>query len=301
MSHDTRIAAGDNCPHRKHQVGHNFCLSRMFRVAIWLSLLAAQAFFGREWQSAAQATGEKQAVNPGGETKPRVLESLTGETGFVNIPAGEFLMGSSNGDRDERPAHRVRISRGFEMGKYEVTQAQWEAVMGSNSSHFKGPNLPVENVSWDEVQDFIQRLNGLSQRYTFRLPTEAEWEYACRAGTTGDYAGSLDAMAWYGANSGNRTHPVGQKQPNAWGLYDMHGNVWEWCQDWYGSNYYEQSPGTDPQGPSSGSGRVVRGGSWGDSAAFCGSVARHYDRSPGIRYRIYRFSFLGFRLVRTAK
>jgi formylglycine-generating enzyme required for sulfatase activity len=242
------------------------------------------------------ALGEEAAkeLRAQSDTKLRALESFTGTGGFVSILAGEFKMGTNNGSDSEK-LHRVRISRGFEMGKYEVTQAQWEAVMGSNPSHFKGDNLPVENVSWDDIQGFIQRLNGLSQRYTFRLPTEAEWEYACRAGTTGDYAGSLDAMAWYEANSGNRTHPVGQKQPNAWGLYDMHGNVWEWCQDWYDYNYYEQSPGTDPQGPSSGSRRVNRGGSWYLSAAHCRSANR-LGHSPG-----NRLNSLGFRLVRMAK
>jgi formylglycine-generating enzyme required for sulfatase activity len=213
--------------------------------------------------------------------------------GFVQIPAGEFLMGSENGDGDEKPPHRVRISQWFEMGQYEVTQAMWQAVMGSNPSNFKGQDLPIENVSWDEVQGFISRLNARNDGYVYRLPTEAEWEYACRAGTTGDYAGSLDAMAWYSSNSGSRTHPVGQKQPNAWGLYDMHGNVWEWCQDWYGG--YPTGAVTDPKGAESGSGRVTRGGSWINSAANCRSALRGIS-SPG-----YRFIYLGFRLVRTAK
>src|SRR5436853_7544725 len=123
------------------------------------------------------------------------------------------------------------------MGKYEVTQAQSEAVMGSNPSKFQGADLPVESVSWNDVQKFIQILNSHSRKYSYRLPTEAEWEYACRAGTAGDYAGKLDSMMWYGENSGGKTHPVGQKQSNAFGLYDMHGNVWEWCEDWYHENY----------------------------------------------------------------
>src|SRR5262249_39668425 len=130
------------------------------------------------------------------------LNKIVGE--FVRIPAGEFMMGSSNGEADEKPAHRGRISRDFEMGEYEGTQAQWEAVMGNNPSNFKGTNLPVENVSWEDAQQFIQRLNSRSSKYNYRLPTEAEWEYACRAGSNGDYAGNLDQVAWYGNNSGRQ-------------------------------------------------------------------------------------------------
>jgi formylglycine-generating enzyme required for sulfatase activity len=179
------------------------------------------------------------------------------------------------------------------MGKYEVTQAQWEAVMGNNPSRFKGPNRPVEMVSWDDAQAFIAALNRRNDGYVYRLPTEAEWEYACRAGSTGDYAGKLDEMGWYEENAGRQTHPVGQKQPNAWGLYDMHGNVSEWCQDSY--RLYPDGVVTDPQGPSSDSNRVIRGGGWGYAAAYCRSAYR-YGLSPG-----YRDLALGFRLVRTAK
>src|SRR6185295_12837821 len=128
--------------------------------------------------------------------------------------------------------HKVRITRQFEIGKYEVTQEQWQAVMGDNPSNFKGANLPVEKVSWNDAQDFLLKLNA-RDGYTYRLPTEAEWEYACRAGSMGDFAGELDDVAWYDKNSGSKTHPVGQKRPNVWGLYDMHGNVSEWCSDWY--------------------------------------------------------------------
>lgn len=229
---------------------------------------------------------------------------------FAYVPAGSFMMGSENGGPDEKPVHRVTIREGFYMGRYEVTQAEWQEVMGTNPSYFKGDNLPVEQVSWDDAQKFIRTLNERADGSTYRLPTEAEWEYAARAGTTGDYAGNLDAMAWYYENAGdarlsgewnsdkeiannNRTHLVGQKQPNAWGLYDMYGNVSEWVQDWDGN--YPSGESTDPQGAASGSRRVIRGCGWGDPAADCRSAARGAD-PPGNRE-----SNLGFRLVRTLR
>ena len=190
-----------------------------------------------------------------------VREGLDGIE-FAWIPAGEFLMGS-----EREGVTQVRISQGFWLGKYEVTQAEWETFMGTNPSHFDGcgPNCPVENVSWYGAQRFVERLNFLSSEYAdgaeFRLPTEAEWEYAARAGTSGEwYSDDLDAIAWYDGNSGDHTHAVGRKEPNAWGLYDMLGNVFEWVQDWMGD--YPGGAVTDPQGPVSGSWRVVRGGSW---------------------------------------
>ena len=217
---------------------------------------------------------------------------------FVWIPPGEFRMGStsSEADRDERTVTRVRISRGFWLGKHEVTQSEWESVMGSNPSRFSdcGGDCPAERVSWEDVQEFTGRLNGREGRDVYRLPTEAEWEYAARAGTTGDRYGSLDSIAWWRENSGGRTHPVGGKSANAWGLHDMLGNVWEWVQDRSGASY----PGltvTDPRGPGSGSGRVRRGGSWGNSAR----IARASNRSsidPG-----FRLIYLGFRLLRTTR
>jgi formylglycine-generating enzyme required for sulfatase activity len=214
------------------------------------------------------------------------------EKDFVRIQPGEFMMGGDKYDV-ETPIHRVRISQGFEIGKYEVTQAQWEAVMGSNQSNFKGADLPVENVSWNDVQEFIRKLNSKSTKYNYRLPTEAEWEYACRAGTTGDYAGNLDSMGWYESNSGSKTHPVGQKQANGWGIYDMHGNVWEWCQDWYGD--YSSNNQTDPQGAGSGSSRVFRGGSWYFPAEYCRSAYRNYF------VPVYRLINVGFRLLRNSR
>ena len=225
---------------------------------------------------------------------------------FVWIPPGEFRMGSASryADSDENPVTRVRISRGYWLGKYEVTQGQWESVMGSNPSRFNncGEDCPVERVSWDDVQGFLGKLNGRSGGRRYRLPTEAEWEYGARGGTTTDtYAGDVtepwgedpvvDRIGWYGENSGGRTRPVGGKAPNAWGLHDMLGNVWEWVGDRYGD--YPGGTVTDPVGPASGSKRVFRGGCWLGSARFCRSALR-IRNSPG-----YRFGSLGFRLLRT--
>jgi hypothetical protein len=208
---------------------------------------------------------------------------------FCMIPAGSFIMG----DKTNGPVHPVSISTDFYMGKYPVTQAQWEAVMGSNPSKFKGADLPVEQVSWDDCQEFIRRLNAITKD-TYCLPTEAEWEYACRAGSTGKYCfGDNEALlgeyAWFSANSGNQTQPVGKKKPNAWGLHDMHGNVWEWCQDWYGD--YPAGAVTDPQGAYSGTDRVPRGGGWYDDAGDATSAGRGGGVPDG------RFTHLGFRLV----
>jgi formylglycine-generating enzyme required for sulfatase activity len=214
---------------------------------------------------------------------------------FVSIEPGSFEMGSYSGFDEEKPVHRVTISRRFQMQITEVTQGQWEAVMGSNPSYFKncGKDCPVEQVSWNDAKVFIVRLNERNDGWLYRLPTEAEWEYAARAGTTGQFAGNLDDMAWYDANSGNTTHPVSQKQANAWGLYDMHGNVWEWVEDWYG--HYPSGAATDPKGPSSGSARVCRGGSWFNGAGSCRSELRNISAPDD------RGNDLGFRLVRTAR
>jgi formylglycine-generating enzyme required for sulfatase activity len=219
---------------------------------------------------------------------------------LVYIPPGEFMMGSNDGDSDEKPVHKVRISKGFYMGVYEVTQAQWQAVMGTNPSNFKGDNLPVETVSWNDATEFCKKLSQKEGR-TYRLPTEAEWEYACRADSNtrfcfGDNDSGLDDYAWYGyEKSGKQTHPVGQKKPNAFGLYDMHGNVWEWCQDWYDEDYYSRSPEVDPQGHDTGSARVLRGGSWGISPGACRSVDRSWftpvNRGYSIGSRIIVLDF----------
>ncbi len=208
---------------------------------------------------------------------------------LCRVPAGTFRMGSER----EEPIHAVTLTRDFHLGKYPVTQAQWAAVMGANPSAFEGPDRPVEQVSWDDCQAFVERL-GAAGEWTFRLPTEAEWEYACRAGSAGTFCFGDDERrlgdyAWYAANSGAETHPVGRKRPNAWGLHDMHGNVWEWCQDFWGD--YGADPVTDPQGAAPGlvSARVFRGGCWRGGADFAASAhrggrgARYRDPAVGVR------------------
>jgi formylglycine-generating enzyme required for sulfatase activity len=203
---------------------------------------------------------------------------------FVRIAPGTFMMGCSPGDvqcaDDEKPVHRVLISNGFEMAKYEVTAAQWQAVT------VRPPALPIPAAadnhaygfsSWSTAQEFIAYLNERKDGFRYRLPTEAEWEYAARAGSTAAFAGSdLNAIAWIGQNVMARPEIVGQKRSNAWGLYDMQGNAWEWVQDWYHARYYEQSPGSDPQGPSAGEYRVARGGSALSEARFARASSRRY-------------------------
>ncbi len=251
---------------------------------------------------------------------------------FTLIPSGSFQMGCSDGDDDclddEIPQHKVTISNSFYMGKYEVTQGQWKRVMGNNPSYFQncGENCPVEQVSWNDAQEFIKKLCELEKMSPckYRLPTEAEWEYAARAGSrtriyTGDMkelgennSPELDGIAWYGGNSGVSygggydcsewsekqysslecgAHPVGQKKPNAWGLYDMIGNVWEWNEDRYDSKYYENDNQTDPKGAEKGKDRSLRGGSWSSLAG---------DDRLSYRNRSYpdnRDTYYGFRLV----
>jgi formylglycine-generating enzyme required for sulfatase activity len=221
------------------------------------------------------------------------------EMEFVKIPAGDFMMGCAPNDSDcdsnEKPLHKVTITKAFEIGKYEVTQAQWQAVMGTNPSKFKGPNLPVENISWRLTQDFMQKMNDRKDGYKYRLPTEAEWEYAAKAGHGGATA-ALDAHVWYDKNSSGTTHPVGMKQPNASGLFDMQGNVWEWVQDWFAKTYYAASPAADPSGPPSGVFRVARGGSWSDVAEFTRLTMRSIAE-PGYALGTSDVE-IGFRCVR---
>ncbi|MCQ2394228.1 MAG: SUMF1/EgtB/PvdO family nonheme iron enzyme [Kiritimatiellae bacterium] len=216
---------------------------------------------------------------------------------FVWCPPGSFTMGSPTDEDelgDDETQHPVTLTKGFWMGQYEVTQAQWRSVMGDNPSNFRGDDdRPVERVSWEDCQKFVEKCNAVVKNVRFVLPTEAQWEYACRAGSTGPFAGTGDLaeMGWCSYNGGEKTHPVGQKKPNAWNLYDMHGNVCEWCADWYGT--YE-GDSTDPTGPASGESRVLRGGGWDNGTRDCRSASRNWFR-PGCRYYD-----IGFRLLCSA-
>ena len=201
----------------------------------------------------------------------------------------------------EKPAHSVTLTRPFYMGKYTITQAQYEAVMGDNPSAFKGAQRPVESVSWDDATAYLKKLNARLHDDAFdaHLPTEAQWEYACRAGTqtrfySGDRDSDLDAVAWFDKNSGGKMHPVGGKKANAFGLYDMHGNVEQWCQDWYGA--YLATPTVDPKGPEKGTVRVLRGGSWIYASTYCRSACRSITYSPDSRHVNF-----GFRIVFSLK
>ena len=216
---------------------------------------------------------------------------------MVKVEGGTFMMGATsemkNPNSNEKPVHQVTLTNDYYMGKYEVTQALWQAVMGSNPSEYKGDNLPVETVSWNDCQKFISKLNSLTGRM-FRLPTEAEWEYAARGGKESrgyQYSGSsnISDVAWYDENSGSKTHPVGTKQANELGIYDMTGNVWEWCSDWYSS--YSSSSQTNPTGSDSGSARVSRGGGWNCNASYCRLSVRFYYTPD------FRLDILGLRLA----
>ena len=216
---------------------------------------------------------------------------------MVRVEAGTFTMGATaemkNTEDSEKPTHRVTLTNDYYIGKYEVTQALWQAVMGDDPSYFKGDNLPVEAVTWDDCQEFIGKLNRITGK-TFRLPTEAEWEYAARGGNKSrgyQYSGSNNPsnVAWYDDNSGDKTHAVGTKQPNELGIYDMSGNVWEWCQDWYET--YSSSSQVNPTGANSGSCRVVRGVSWYNNARDC-RLSLRGSNTPD-----FRSSNLGLRLV----
>lgn len=254
---------------------------------------------------------------PSNERNAGALNTLTvngAEYRFRWIPAGTFMMGSPESEKDrsgDETLHQVTLTRGFWMQETPVTQRQWESTTGFNPSAFcdRGEysayvdgldtsNFPVERVSWDNaVNEFIPKLNRLNSGLIFRLPTEAEWEYACGAGQAYRYSGSnvINDVAWYNDNSAinqkGRAHEVGTKQANGWGLYDMSGNVWEWCSDWYGKNYYEDGTTTDPQGPNDGYERVIRGGCWICGAKDCRRACRR-SYLPGTG-----FDCFGFRLV----
>ena len=256
----------------------------------------------RELRAAERARARAAAVRAR-EEMDRALNAareLIRQLEFVSVPAGTFRMGSS----DERragsiyyPRTRVRISRPYEIGRYEITQKEWQAVMGSNPSHFAGcGRCPVENVSWEDVQRFITILNSVDgSTWTYRLPTEAEWEYAARAGERAERFAPdpLEEFAWFDDNSGDRTHPVGQKRPNRFGLYDVHGNVAEWVQDWEGD--YPGGTVVDPTGPVSGNSKVHRGCSYFDLPVYCERGNRNSS------YLSSEVWFVGFRLARTAR
>ena len=272
----------------------------------------ARQLAGGNTSAAAGATGvttSRQPSRRAGDERPVQLPGGI-KIQLVWIPPGGFPMGSPANEKDrdgDEVQHRVQITKGFWMGRYEVTQEQWEAVMGTrpwaNEQWAKSnPRHAVSCVSWEDCQDFVKKLNGRVSDGEFRLPTEAEWEYACRAGTTtrfyyGDDLGysKLGDYAWYDDNADDvgqqYAHPVGQKKPNAWGLCDMHGNVWEWCGDWYDREWYGKSAAEDPEGPSSGSYRVLRGGSWDSIPGGCRAAARHR------LFPTSRSSLYGFRIV----
>ncbi|WP_245546402.1 formylglycine-generating enzyme family protein [Methanomethylovorans hollandica] len=244
--------------------------------------------------SSLAATDNKTITNTGYQEN---METYTNSIGmeFVLIPSGEFEMGSDDRYPGEMPVHEVTIKNAYYLGKYEVTQEQWVEIMGDNPSKFEGDSNPVECVSWDDVQEFVKKLNAKEGTDKYRLPTEAEWEYACRAGTAttysfGDDESKLSDYVWYYENAGSKTtHPVGQKNPNPWGLYDMHGNVWEWCQDrWHHSYNGAPTDGSawEADGTSS---RVIRGGSWNRLVGSCYRYGYVQDSS---------INDLGFRIVR---
>ena len=234
-------------------------LSRRWRIGYGIAAgaLALVGFFVARslTEKPAQDIAGIQVVpyRPAGASKMNPKDGLR----YVWVPPGKFTMGCSAGDSDcggyEKPAHQVTITKGFWLGQTEVTQAPYQRVVGTNSSYFKGADLPVEEVSWDQAQAYCQAIGG-------RLPTEAEWEYAARAGSVQSRYGDIDRIAWYYGNSGGHTHEVAQKEANAWGLYDMLGNVWEWTADWYGG--YAPGSAVDPAGPVSGQSRALRGGAW---------------------------------------
>ena len=252
---------------------------------------------------------------------PPPVKTIATPTGIemVLIPAGEFLMGRHAGEQDERPAHTVRVGA-FYIDRYEVTQRAYEALMGANPSRFKAQDNPVERVGWAMAARYCNarsRKEGLAPCYEpntlqcdfaasgYRLPTEAEWEYACRAGTIGTYsfdppeAQALGEYAWYRDNAGQMTHPVGRKRPNPWGLFDVHGNVAEWCNDYYSPAAYADAESNDPRGPAGGDYRVVRGGSWQSPAGVCASAAR-FAQTPGAGDVCLGYEVFGFRCVRRA-
>ena len=282
-----------------------------------VSAVAAES--GSRWETSVEVFGGLRATtivefpSPGGaagRAQPAAFVASDPRMEFIQVRPGEFVMGSATGHPDERPPHPVRLTRPFEMGRYEVTQAEWATVMGpieldtSGGQWFsKKPRMrygdidekkPVVGVSWEDAQEFLSKLRSLERRHVYRLPTEAEWEDACRAGTTEDLPADIAEMAWIKDNFELELHRVGKKKPNAWGLYDMHGNASEWVADWYDKDYYRRTPAADPIGPPSGSTRVLRGGDAWNPA----SNTRCANRQGGGYLPASRMTSLGFRVVR---
>jgi formylglycine-generating enzyme required for sulfatase activity len=267
----------------------------------------------------AALTGCHRADGPStAHEAPPVVKTTSGFE-MVHVPAGTFEMGSDRGDTDEAPKHSVSVDS-FLIDRYEVTQEQYEKLVIGNPSKFKNPKQPVERVRWVEAALYCNArstLEGLEPCYNedtyvcnfkatgYRLPTEAEWEYACRANSGGDYAFGTDGRrlsdyAWFRDNSGERTHPVGAKKPNAWGLFDMYGNVGEWCQDVYDGHYYQSSPGSNPCGPPAGAKRALRGGTWSSSLEKCRSSTRTGEEPGSFADACFARPDIGFRCVRRA-
>ena len=291
------------------------------RIALFILAVTCLGGCGTPAHRPGEGARQLADRDPPGGRRPEPGDTMKADLGggvtmeLAWIPAGEFDMGSRERD-NERPIHRVRISHGFWMGKFEVTNGQYRrflekrdheighaaapsrpAPVAGSGNEFAGPEHPMIWVTWDNAQAFCHWMSG-QVNGTARLPTEAEWEYACRAGMIGQFwsgnaDSDLDAAAWHAGNSGGQTHPVGRKRSNAWGLHDVSGNVWEWCQDWYGA--YSADPATDPAGPWSGTNRVLRGGSWDTYPLRCRSAYRNFSE-PACACDYY-----GFRIVVTAR
>jgi formylglycine-generating enzyme len=260
---------------------------------------------------------DRTAPAAGAAASPPTVVRTGSGIEMVLIPAGRFVMGRDGDAPEQGPAHEVQIDA-FLMDRYEVTQAAYAQVEPVNGSHFKGDQLPTEMVSWGKAALYCNmrsEAEGLQPCYSdtgqcdfeangYRLPTEAEWEYACRAGNDALYgfgadARELDQCAWYAGNANKKTHPVGRKKPNAWGLFDMHGNVAEWCNDFFDADYYQHSPPDNPRGPAEGEKNVLRGGHWGASAESCTSAFRAGE-DPGVSDACFARDAIGFRCVRKA-